>query len=261
MKTLEELERSTDQIISIGFGVAFQTLGGCVMVRCLIGFVVFLLNDPVSSAGIVLFDFSLGTGAPVSNPVSGVVFGNMGVFNTFGGGSGVINNTSASNFSGASGSFNIGNAVNNATFSITASPYFSVTATNSTSAVLMLNDFDFGARSTPTGATSIALRSSFDSFASDLVLVSNNANSSWAFLDQTFAPIMLGSGATVDFRIYTFGGASNAVSNLINTRLDDIRFDVSTLTAVPEPSSVLLLGLASVSVGIGRRWRQKRIAV
>ncbi len=42
--------------------------------------------------------------------------------------------------------------------------------------------------------------------------------------------------------------------------IDDFRLDFS-ITAVPEPSSMLLLGLAGFSVGVGRRWRRKKMVV
>ena len=41
--------------------------------------------------------------------------------------------------------------------------------------------------------------------------------------------------------------------------IDNVSF--SGVTAVPEPSSLLLLGLAGVSVGVGRRWRRKKMVV
>ncbi len=48
-------------------------------------------------------------------------------------------------------------------------------------------------------------------------------------------------------------------SGTAQVRLDDISLS-GTITAVPEPSSFALLGVAIVTAGTGRRWRQKRMA-
>ena len=223
------------------------------MVRFCLAYI--LVCSSPAYGGLILFDFTDTTGNPTANTVTGVTFGPM----AFVGAGAVINNTSASSttdYALASGGGNIGGRVENASINLSSS-YFGVSISNTTGEQLILNDFDFGARSTGTGATNFQLRSSFDLFGSVIASTTNLQDSDWTFKNLSFAPISLGNSASLEFRIYAFGGAN---SSQANTRLDDIRFDV--ITAVPEPSSMALVGfMGGVATVWGWRKRRREVKV
>jgi len=204
--------------------------------------------------------------AGTSGLISDVTFGNATIANSFGTVGTPIATTSAS--SGytapvnATGQFNIGQAVNNAAFSSATSPYFSFVVNNASGNALTLDSFGFGSRSTATGATLLSLRSSVDGFASDITTFTATANSTWVGFNNAALTTSLGSSASVELRVYASGGASNAGSGTINTRLDDVSFNVSSVTAVPEPTSLALLGMAGCTglVAAYRRRKTKRTA-
>jgi len=115
------------------------------------------------------------TGTPTNFTV-----GNLSIANSFGTVGTPIAATSVSTgYAGATGGGNIGNAVNNAAFSTSTSPYTTVTFTPASGYSLQITGCDFGLRSTATGATSYALYSSVDNYATPIFTGTNTANSTW----------------------------------------------------------------------------------
>ena len=169
-------------------------------------------------------DANFDTGTPANFSVS-----SMSIANSFGSVTTPIAATSVSSgYTGATGGGNIGNAVHNETFSTASSPYTSVTITPSSGYSVKVTKLDFGMRSTSTGATSYALYSSADNYATALFTGTNLANSAWTLKTNPAFTVTGAVGSPVTLRLYTYGGASNAGSGTINTRLDDI---VVTVTA------------------------------
>ena len=161
--------------------------------------------------------------------------GSISIANSFGSVTTPISSTSASSgYTGATGTGNIGNAVNNAAFSTSTSPYTTVTFTPDSGYSLQITKVDFGMRSTATGATSYALYSSVDNYASPVFTGTNTANSAWTLKTNAAFALNGAVNTPVTLRLYTYGGASNAGSGTINTRLDDIAI---TLTASTGPST------------------------
>ncbi len=219
---------------------------------------------------IVLYSFTDTTGAPtsVTAPIPGVTFGTIAMTNQTTGFTSpgftapgtvatAISTTSASTGYTvpitASGLSNIGTGVSNLALDPATSAFFSLPITNAGAGALQLETIGFGARSTGTGATTISVRSSVDSFASNIATFTLTANSAWAGFNNTLpVPFSLGSG-DVTLRLYASGGGSTAAPGTINTRLDDIQLSV---TAVPEPTSMALVGMVGVA-GLVTRYRRK----
>jgi 2',3'-cyclic-nucleotide 2'-phosphodiesterase / 3'-nucleotidase / 5'-nucleotidase len=192
-------------------------------------------------------DGNFDTGTPVNFTVGG-----MSIANSFGTVTTPINASSASSgYTGASGTGNIGNAVNNATFSTSTSPYTSVTLTPATGYSLQITQFNFGMRSTSTGATVYALYSSADNYTAPIFTGSNTANSTWTLKTSPAFTLNGALNTTVTLRLYTYGGGSSAVSGTINTRLDDIAITVAANASVSptNPTAIASANPASVLPG------------
>jgi len=152
-----------------------------------------------------------------------------------------VNSTSSSSgYTGSTGTGNIGNAYSTGSLS-TARGYIEFTVTPSAGFTFSLSDMDFGARSTSTGPQGYALRSSADSYATDIFSVTVANNSVWTLKDNTFTAFESAvAGEAVTFRLFGYNGTGSPGNNTINGRIDDISL---TITAVPEPSAAFLGGL------------------
>ena len=125
--------------------------------------------------------------------------------------------------------------------------YFQFTVTPA-SASVSITSIAFGYREsgTSTGPTNFFIRSSADSYGSDLGSGSLiNSDNNWHTTGATSVTLTFFSATT--FRIYANGAASNTPT----LRLDDLTIDGS-ITAVPEPAAtalgggVLVLGAAAI---------------
>ena len=226
------------------------------------------------TTGAVVYNFgtSAANGSPSSNSVPSLSSNSFSVANPLGGSlsTAAINSSSpSSGYAGASGAFNIGNAVNdaftapsNTTNFINNAPYFTVTLTpGSATSNLTLTGFSFGERSTATGAGNFVLRSSVDSFASDIASFTNARNGAYSLLvnNSLNTQLQIGTNATpVELRLYLFNGVSNANSGTINTRADDVTISLS-FTPVPEPATVLAAS-SLVLAGVGSLRRRRKLA-
>ena len=162
-----------------------------------------------------------------------------------------INSTSASSgYANSSGGNNIANSFIGGNFSAGNSGYIELSITNNTGLAQTLKEFDFGARSTGTGPINFTLRSSSDGFLSDLLTSSNLANSTWSFKNNATISYTIPTGS-ISLRLYGFGGSSAV--GAINGRFDDFTIAFSDISAVPEPSSLLLVGCVSAMVLLRRR--------
>ena len=213
-----------------------------------------LLVGSVSQAAVIGWNFSdddavFDTGTPVNFTISPFSIGN-----TFGTVADPVNPTSpstgAGTYPGASGTGNIGNAVNIGALNTATSAFYSVTFTPSSGFSIQLADLDFGTRSTGTGPQGYALRSSVDGFATDVLTGTIANNSNWSFKDNTFGVFTGPLGVAVEFRLYTFGGTGSPTSGTINSRLDDISISVD---AIPEPSAAVALVGGVGLIGLLRR--------
>ena len=157
----------------------------------------------------------------------------------------------------ASGSNNLVFSARSGVLDTGSSSYMAVTLTPAAGYSGTVSAVGFGSRSTATGPTTLALRSSADAYAADVALFSSSANSNWAYFANTFAtPVAFSSGSPLTLRLYGAGGSSVAP----NWRIDDLQLDV---VVVPEPAAIVLGMLAVAGVTIrGRRqgrWRETRV--
>lgn len=150
----------------------------------------------------------------------------------------MIGTTSASSvYAGASGTSNFGNAARTGALATGASgsAYFEITLTPASGFSITLTDFSMGSRSTSTGPQAYAVRTSTDSYASDVATGTLTNNSTWGLRSNTGLTASGGSGSAVTYRIYGYNGAGNAGANTANWRVDDIKLTVTLNSSVPTP--------------------------
>ncbi len=209
--------------------------------------------------------FTWNFGTTVANPLassatgSGAIAGSFTIANSNGVVATPISTTNPSGITPepGSGAFNLGTSVNNAfpTFNV-AAPYYQVTLTDSGSGGLQLNDFTFNYRRSTTGALNYSLRSSSDSFASNLLSGTVNTADKWLTQANGTGNVNIGTG-TVTLRLYVFNGSGAAASGVINSQIDDV---VITYTPVPEPATMLSLSALGLgAVGLVRRIRRTAV--
>jgi len=143
------------------------------------------------------------------------------------------------------------NATSWDTPAIDTNAYFTFGITPTAGAVITFDDFVYTGQASGTGPTAFAFRSNLDGFSSDI----GTPTAAGATISLA-APQFQSVSSAIEFRLYGW----NASGGVGTFSVNDFSFNGS-VTAVPEPSSILLLGLAGASVGVGRRWRQKRLAV
>ncbi len=164
------------------------------------------------------------------------------------GGSGTTSLTNGTPvYSAGSGSYAI--SMSGFTGTAPGTSYFSVTLTPNSGYQLDIASLSFGSRSTSTGPTAFAIRSSADNYAANLASGSLTNDGSWYSSGSISITLSAVTTATT-LRIYG-SGASSAAGTL---RLDDISF-AGSVTPIPEPSTYAAIfgTLALVGVALHRR--------
>ncbi len=138
----------------------------------------------------------------------------------------LITSTSASNYTGASGTNNAGVAARTGALNTAASgsAYFQITLTPSTGNAISVTGLSFGSRSTGTGPLAYAVRSSVDNYATNIATGTLTANNTWALKTNTGLTFSAPVETAVTFRIYGYNGTGAPGANTANWRVDDITF-------------------------------------
>ncbi|MEI6751640.1 MAG: YDG domain-containing protein [Paludibacter sp.] len=178
------------------------------------------------------WNFTAGTATPSSVTtnvtISDLIQGNNNGTTT------MISTTSASTgYTGASGTNNAGAASKTGVLNTAASgsAYFEFTVTPAAKSTYTLTGISFGSRSTTTGPLSFTLRSSADSYASDLTTGTLTNTSSWALQSKT--GISSSASSAITYRIYGYNGTGSASANTANWRIDDLTLFGSVSVATP----------------------------
>jgi hypothetical protein len=231
----------------------------CNMLRFLLSAILSVIISGLATAqsSTFLWAFIDSAGTPTGS-MSGVTVSAMTVGNTLGTVTAINTTAPSSGYTGASGLRNICNAMRTGALdtAVNGSGYFSFTVTNNLSVPIYVNDFDFGIRSAVTGSQAYTLRSSLDTFTTDVSGVSGTLanDSTWIFKDHTIVTsLAINAGVSAEIRLYGFNGTGSAVNSFPSTRLDDIQLSLST-APVPEPISIVgFAGLAYAGYVMRRR--------
>ena len=211
-------------------------------------------------AGTIYWDMQ--TLAPTSNGVAGLTVGALtrgqgggtsvtGTASSSGGYTLILNGSSTE----ASGGNNAQSSAVGGPLSIGSSAYFGVTLTNQSGFDMTFEGLGFGSRSTGTGPTAYALRSSLDGYATDVAGATGSlpTTSTWAYYTNDLTtPLSIVSGSSVELRIYGWGGSAANLNNL-TWRLDDLQ-----LVVLPEPAAAMLAAGAVLGC-VGDLWCRSRL--
>lgn len=156
----------------------------------------------------------------------------------------------------ASGGYNSQSSAIGGLLSTGSSAYFGVTLTNSSAYAMTVEGLGFGSRSTTTGPAGYAIRTSLDGYATDVPGGTGSlpTTSAWVYYTNNLTtPLSIAPGASLDVRIYGWGGSAANLNN-VTWRIDDLQIMV-----VPEPGSIAV-GVGAVSLLLLRRqwWRARR---
>jgi hypothetical protein len=208
-----------------------------------------LSASPFAVAGTIYWNMQ--TLAPTSSEVAGLLVGEL----TRGQGGGTSVTGTASSSIGsysflldgtatlASGGSNAQSSALGGSLSTGSSAYFAVTLTNASAFIMTVESIGFGSRSTGTGPTGYALRTSLNGYATDVAGATGSlpTTSTWDYYTNTpTTPLPIAVGSSLELRIYGWGGSAANLNNLI-WRIDDLH-----IVVVPEPGTI--------SVGISSGW-------
>ena len=182
--------------------------------------------------------------AATSNGVAGLTAGALtrgqgggtsitGTVSSSGGYTFILNGTS----NAASGGNNAQSSAVGGSLSTGSSAYFGFMLTNQSAYAMTMEGLGFGSRSTGTGPTGYALRTSLDGYATDVAGATGSlpTNSTWAYYANTITtPLLIASGSSLEARIYGWGGSAANLNN-VTWRIDDLQ-----VVVVPEPAAAML---------------------
>ena len=169
-----------------------------------------------------------------ANPTSGIPNGLTVSEISQGNNNGVtalLTTTSASKneYQGASKLNNAEVAARTGTLVTETSAYFEFKITPETGTYFTITGLSFGARSTSTGPQAYTLRSSSDSYTSDIVTGVLSNNSIWVL--KSHMDLKLFHSSVTTFRLYGHSGSGLPTTSQANWRIDDLSLEVATSQA------------------------------
>lgn len=180
----------------------------------------------VGWAQVITWDFDQGTNGsdlPVVTTAN-VTAGNL-IQGNNNGITALLSITSASSgYSNASGNFNVAAAAISQPFNASTNTYFEFTLTPDAGYSIVINSVKFGSRSTGTGPQAYSIRTSLDSYNSEIVGGVFPADSKWYL--YPFSSLSVSSFSSITVRIYGFNGVG-ASKNTAVWRIDDLSLNVS----------------------------------
>lgn len=159
---------------------------------------------------------------------------------------------------GGSGWFNTGNTAGGNTLSeaVAGNDYIEFIVSPNAGFQFTATSFDFIWDRSGTGPSAVTLRSSIDSFTSDLGSVSSMVSGGVA--TSTLRTISIsgvsGISTSTTFRLYGYGATATGGTGGFDTSTIAPNVILNgTVSAVPEPTGILMVGAAIGLVGFGRR--------
>ena len=205
------------------------------------------------------FGTTAGSAAPSSNSLTNLAVSSLTHVNNNGSTTLLSTTSASSGYGGASGQYNAAASTAAGTsLNTTTATAFQFTLTPDEGYSLTISNISFATRSSSTGATQVAVRSSIDGFGTDLA-TGASPNGSWSLLSPgSFSSITATSPVTI--RIYGYGNTLSSTGTA-NWRIDDLSVNAS-VSAIPEPSTyAAIAGAGSLLGAIWWRRRNRNRAV
>ena len=196
------------------------------------------------------FGVAAGIATPTTNTLPNTTVGPVSQGNNNGTTTMLTNGSvpAANTYVGQSANFNAGAAARIGALNTAASgsAFFEFTMTAGPATAFTVSQIRFGSRATGTGPQAYTLRSSFDSYSTDLATGTITANSTWALrTSPSFSLTSLPAGS-ITFRLYAHNGAGSPSAGTANWRIDALNVTATSQAVVANP----LVGF-NASVGNG----------
>ncbi|MDE3185839.1 MAG: hypothetical protein KGM16_20695 [Bacteroidota bacterium] len=185
----------------------------------------FSVSSVETKAQVIKWDFDSGSGTDmplVTTPnvaTSALSLGNNNGSTTL-----ITTTSSSTGYTSSSGYYNAQAAAVPDIFNQLTSSYFEFTLTPAQGYSVAVTAVNFGSRSTGTGPQAYSIRSSIDSYNSDIVAKSLPADSKWYLYQNT--SLAVSSTSPITFRIYGYNGSGSSM-NVAVWRIDDLNLDVT----------------------------------
>ena len=163
-------------------------------------------------------------------------------------GSGVTPSATANTFGGTTFT------ANNLSGAVSSNDYLSWTIQADPGNLITITNVSWNFQRTTTGGSNLTLVSSYDGFTTDVFGLTNFTGAAGGG-DANFAVTTISGSNSVEFRIYAYNAADSAgVDRFRNLAGNDLVVQ-GTITAIPEPASMLLFGTGVGVLGLIRRRR------
>lgn len=145
----------------------------------------------------------------------------------------------SSSYTGSTGGDNFGAAARTGAIATgtNGSAYFQITITPDTGYNITISELTFGARSTSTGPQSYSIRSSANSYGTEIAGGSITNNSNWSL--KTNSGLSITTSSAITLRIYGFAGTGSAGQSTANWRIDDLKIVATATSAVSSLSDII----------------------
>jgi PEP-CTERM motif len=162
-------------------------------------------------------------------------------------GAGLTAGTATNSF--LSSSWSVGGSVGNA---ITSNDFFSVIITSDLGTTMSLTNLSWQVNRSGTGPTNFTLRSSIDSFASDIITWTRSGTAA----GNVQTDLAISGVNTIEFRVYGYnaggGGGTGRIADGGDIGSTGVDFGIFG-TVVPEPATFLLMGTGLIALTASRR--------
>lgn len=217
--------------------ITFTYLNPRITVSVILAFFTTALCQQSFAQSTVRWNFGSGS-TPSLAPSSGLPVANLAVSNfaigniygsTFANANSNIatppNVTLSTGYTGSTGSYYYGHVAKTGNLFTATSSYYQFTLTPSGGNSVVLTGISFGTRSASTGPTLYSVRSSENSYESDIA--TGSVGSSWVLKTNNGLNVSSKNNTAITIRIYGYKGSGTPTANAANWQIDDVSITVS----------------------------------